>query len=184
VKPVRHHLGHQNIEYDAADTGDQSANDLGLPAGHQRDHQSAHQHQGHAPGDDPLVTEPFTDGAARECQKNARRQVKPDQKPDFGKTYAMTLHDEGGQCGYRLKLEGHGDPNAEQQGKDGPSVAHGQISPASCGGRLGSPVLTVLSAGWCNRPTASAVFAAHVRCIIDGPSGIALKRMLRWTALI
>ena len=122
-KPVGDHLCHLHIEQHAAGAADQPSCDLHGPRIRQRHREAAGQHQRERGEHRPLVAEPLPDRAARQRERNARREIQADQDSDVGEADAKLRAQQRRDRGDALKLEGHGEANHEQDGKDKPAIA-------------------------------------------------------------
>jgi hypothetical protein len=59
--------------------------------------------------------QPWPDGAARQGQRDARREIQADQDSDVGQSNAEVAAEQGCYGGDALKLKAHGDANREQR---------------------------------------------------------------------
>jgi hypothetical protein len=64
-----------------------------------------------------------SNGAARQCQRNAGREIQSDQNADVGNTDAEFAAQQRRDGGNALKLERHGGANRKQYGKNAPAIA-------------------------------------------------------------
>ena len=83
---------------------------------------AARQHQQQRAKHRGLVAEPLSDGAARQRQRHARREIQSDQHADIGEADAEFAGEQRRDRRHALELEGHGGANREQNGEDAPAI--------------------------------------------------------------
>jgi hypothetical protein len=116
-------FAHLHIEEHAAAAGDQPPRDLQAPKLGKHHHQSAAQHQHEGCEHGCLVAESLADRAARQRQRDARREIEPDQQADVGNADAEFRLQQGRDRGDALELERHGEPHRKQHGENAPAIA-------------------------------------------------------------
>ena len=84
--------------------------------------------RGRAPSTVLFVAEPLADGAGRQDQRDARRQILADQDSDVGQSNAEVAAEQGCYGGDASKLKAQGEANREQDDKHEPAVAQ-HLSP-------------------------------------------------------
>jgi hypothetical protein len=106
-EPVGDHFRHQHVEQHTADTRQQAARQLKLPAGRDRHRQPAADHQGEPGHDNGLVAVALADGAAWHGQRNAGGEVETDGEPDVGEVDAEVALQQRSKGCDALELKSH-----------------------------------------------------------------------------
>ena len=123
-EPVRHHFGHQHVEQHAADAGDNAPCDLPSPTRCECHREAARGHQRKAKENNTLVAEAASDLSARQCNHDARGEIKTDEKSDVAQSDTVFLHHGRRHRRHRLKLERHAQAHDEQQNQNIPALLH------------------------------------------------------------
>ena len=66
---------------------------------------------------------PFSDRAARQRQRDARREIEADQQSDIGKTGIEFGPEQRRDRRDALELKRHGEPHGEQNGQNAPAIS-------------------------------------------------------------
>ena len=102
---------------------DEAACDLPAPQIERHHDEIAGEHQRQRQLHGALVAETFADGAARQCNRDARREIEPDQEADVGNVDAELRGQERRDRGDALELKRHRQPHGEENGENDPAVA-------------------------------------------------------------